>query len=383
MKTKADAFFENENFLEATPLYLRLLSLKPRDFDYNYRYGACLLYNSDNKKDAIKHLNYAATNPAAVPETYYYLGKALHLNYQFSEAIKQYEKFISVRSKPSKSMDAEREIDMCRNGKQLLTTLTDIIVQEKKEIAIDKFFRVYDLSDLGGNFLVTADFQSKIDKKYGHTPLIYYPQDASVIYYSSYGENDNRGKDIYFRRKNTDGTWGEAQLAEGDVNTAFDEDFPYMHPDGKYLYFSSKGHNSMGGYDVFRCKLDLATGKFGSAENLDFAISSPDDDLLYVVDADNRNAWFASARQSQDGTLQVYKVRVERVPIQLVAIKGDFISEIDPQIKKVKIEVRDVLSGQMVASVTSNEKSVYQITFPKGGKYEYTVTLGANESVFK
>ncbi len=383
MKTKADAFFENANFLEATPLYLRLLSLKPRDFDYNYRFGTCLLFNSDNKKEAIKHLNYAASNPSAVPETFYYLGKALHLNYQFSEAIKQYEKFISVRSKPSKLMDAEREIDMCQNGQQLLTTITDIIVQDKKEIAIDKFFRVYDLKDLGGNFLVTADFQTKEDKKNGHTPLVYFPQEASVIYYSSYGENDNRGKDIYFRRKNTDGTWGDAQLAEGDVNSTFDEDFPYMHPDGKHLYFSSKGHNSMGGYDVFRCKLDPSTGKFGPAENLDFAISSPDDDLLYVVDANNKNAWFASARQSQDGTLQVYKVRVERVPIQLVAIKGDFVSELDPQLKKVKIEVRDVVSGQTIGVFNSNEKSIYQITFPKGGKYEYTVTLGFNESMYK
>ena len=382
MKTKADAFFENANFLEATPLYLRLLSLKPRDFDYNYRFGTCLLFNSDNKKEAIKHLNYAASNPSAVPETFYYLGKALHLNYQFSEAIKQYEKFISVRSKPSKLMDAEREIEMCKNGQQLLTTITDIIVQDKKEIAIDKFFRVYDLNDLGGNFLVTADFQTKEDRKNGHIPLVYFPQEASVIYYSSYGENDNRGKDIYFRRKNTDGTWGDAQLAEGDVNSTFDEDFPYMHPDGQYLYFSSKGHNSMGGFDVFRCKLNPATGEFGPIENLDFAISSPDDDLLYVVDANNKNAWFASARQSQDGTLQVYKVRVERVPIQLVAIKGDFNSELDPQLKKVKIEVRDVVSGQTIGVFNSNEKAIYQITFPKGGKYEYTVTLGFNESVY-
>ena len=383
MKTKADAFFENANFLDATPLYLRLLSLKPRDFDYNYRYGTCLLFNSDNKKEAIKHLNYAVSGPSIVPEAYYYLGKAYHLNYQFSEAIKNYEKYISAREKPSKAMDAERDIEMCKNGRQLLTTLTDIIVQEKKEIAVDKFFRVYDLNDLGGNFLVTADFQTKEDKKNGHTPLIYYPEEATVIYYSSYGDNDNRGKDIYFRRKNTDGTWGDAQLAQGDVNSSFDEDFPYMHPDGKYLYFSSKGHNSMGGYDVFRCKLDPSTGTFGPAVNLDFAISSPDDDLLYVVDADNRNAWFASARQSQDGTLQVYKVRVERVPIQLVAIKGDFVSEIDPQLKKVKIEVRDVLSGQTIGTFNSNEKAIYQITFPKGGKYEYTVTIGANESVFK
>ena len=299
MKAQADKMFDSEQYLSATPLYLRLLSLQPREFAYNYKYGTCLLYNSNNKQDAIKYLSFAVNDPAISPDAYYFLGRALHLNYQFNEAIKQYTRYLEKNPNGNKVKDAEREIQMCQNGKRLMTTITDIIVSEKKEITTDKFFRIYDLQDIGGDLLVTADFQTKLDKKNAHVPLVHFPQNASLIYYSSYGDDGNTGKDIYVIKKLPNGSWGLPQQIQGNVNTAFDEDFPYMHPDGNYLYFSSKGHNSMGGYDVFRSKFDPDNNSFGPPENMDFAVSSPDDDVFYVVDSLNKNAYFASARQSE------------------------------------------------------------------------------------
>ncbi len=384
MKTQADKLFDNEQYLEATSLYLRLLSLQPKDVSYNYRYGTCLLFNSDRKADAIKYLTFAVNNdPAIVPEAYYFLGKALHLNYQFNEAIKYYTKYNENKNKAKKQFDADREIQMCQNGKRLMTTISDIIVLDKKEISQEKFFRIYDLENIGGSMLVTAEFQSKLDKKNNHIPLIHFPSRPSVIYYSSYGENGNTGKDIYVRRRLPDGTWGMPQAIQGNVNTKFDEDFPYMHPDGNYLYFSSKGHNSMGGYDVFRSKYDPETNSFGPPENIDFAISSPDDDMFYIVDSLNQNAYFASARQSRDGLLNVYKVKVDRVPLQLSVIKGNFLSEIDPKIKRIDFEIRDYSNGEMIGKFNSNEKGVYLITFPKGGKYEYIMTIEGSKREFR
>jgi len=384
MKTQADKLFDNEQYLEATSLYMRLLSLQPKDVAYNYRYGTCLLFNSDKKTDAIKYLNFAVTNdPAIVPEAYYFLGRALHLNYQFNEAIKYYTKYNENKNKAKKQFDADRDIQMCQNGKRLMTTISDIIVLDKKEISQDKFFRIYNLDNIGGSMLVTAEFQTKLDKKNNHVPLIHFPSKPSVIYYSSYGENGATGKDIYVRRRLPDGSWGMPQAIQGNVNTKFDEDFPYMHPDGNYLYFSSKGHNSMGGYDVFRSKYDPDNNTFGPPENIDFAISSPDDDLFYIVDSLNQNAYFASARQSRDGLLNVYKVKVDRVPLQLSVIKGNFISEIDPKIKRIDFEVRDYSNGELIGKFNSNEKAVYLITFPKGGKYEYIMTIEGSQREFR
>ena len=383
-KKIADDLFEEEKYIEATPYYLRLLAIQPRDHNFNYHYGACLLHNSGKTQDVFKYLNYAVTDPSVDAQANYFLGKAFHFNYQFNDAIKHYKIYqTKAADKAKPSFDVKRQIEMCENGKKLITTITEMIVLDKKEIEKDKFFRIYDLSDIGGNLLVTAEFQTKIDEKKAHVPLIHFPANPTVIYYSSYGENGKTGKDIYVQRRLPSGGWGLPQVLKGDVNTNFDEDYPYMHPDGQYLYFSSKGHNSMGGFDVFRCKYDPDTDMFGKAENMDFAVSSPNDDLFYVVDSLNKNAYFGSNRQSEEGKLFVYKVRVDRVPLNMSVIKGEFNSTINPQMKKVFIDVKDYSNGEFIGNFNSNEKGVYLITFPKGGKYEFTIKVGENKQEFK
>lgn len=384
VKLKADKLFLSEQFVEATPLYLRLIALNPRSTDYNYKYGTCLLFNSSKKQDAFKYLNYSITDPAIAPDAYFYLGKAFHLNFQFNEAIKNYNVYIQKSSgKPNPAFEVERQIEMCQNGKKLLTTISDLVVLEKKQIEYNSFFRLYNLSDIGGVILITADYQSKTDKKRNHVPLIHFPDKAQTIYYSSYGDSDKGSKDIYCRKRLPDGKWGPPLLVEGKVNTKFDEDFPYLSPNGEYLYFCSKGHNSMGGFDIFRSKFDPESHSFGEPENMDFAISSPDNDLFYVVDSLEKNAWFASTRQSENGKIYVYKVRVERVPLQLAIVKGEFKSLINPENKKLNIKVVEVASGNEVGVFKTNDQGKYLITFPKGGKYTYEISVEGSTAIHK
>ena len=196
-KKIADDLFEEEKYIEATPYYLRLLAIQPRDHNFNYHYGACLLHNSGKTQDVFKYLNYAVTDPNVDAQANYFLGKAFHLNYQFNDAIKYYKIYqTKAADKAKPSFDVKRQIEMCENGKKLITTITEMIVLDKKEIEKDKFFRIYDLSDIGGNLLVTAEFQTKIDEKKAHVPLIHFPANPTVIYYSSYGENGKTGKDF-------------------------------------------------------------------------------------------------------------------------------------------------------------------------------------------
>ncbi len=384
LKLKADKLFDAEQFVEATPQFLHLIALNPRSPEYNYKYGTCLLFNSYKKQDAFKYLTFSVTDPNIAPEAYFYLGKAFHLNFQFNEAIKNYNLYIQKSGgKPNPNFDTDHQIEMCQNGKKLLTTITDLVVLEKKEIEYNSFIRLYNLSNIGGSLIVTAEYQSKVDKKKNHTPLIHFPDKAQTIYYSSYGESEKGSKDIYCRNRLPDGKWGLPALVSGNVNTKFDEDFPYLSPNGEYLYFCSKGHNSMGGFDVFRSKFDPENHSFGAPENMDFAISSPDNDLFYVVDSLEKNAYFASSRQSQNGKIHVYKVRVDRVPLQLAIIKGDFASTVKPENKKISIKVTDVNSGNEIGVFKSNDKGSYLITLPKGGKYTYEMTVEGSTLVHK
>lgn len=383
LKSNAEKAYKAESFVEASKLYSQLLAFNVADPLYNYRYGVCLIYNSRKKQDAIKHLTHASKQAGFDPEVFYYLGKAYHLNYEFPEAITNYEKYkAAVGTKLNPELDVNRQIEMSENGKRLLSSMNQMVVLEKKEIETGNFFRIYDLRDIGGDIIVNAQFQSKIDKKKKHVPLIHFPAKPSMIFYSSYGEDEKRGKDIFIRRRLPDGTWSLPQTVNGGVNTPFDEDYPYLHPNGKYLYFCSKGHNSMGGFDVFRSKYDKENNTFGPAENLDFAISSPDNDLLYVVDSLDKNAYFASARQSQDGKIHVYKVRVEQFKDQLAVVKAAFTSSINPTNKKVSVEIYDYTSNAKIGLFNSTEKGVVIITFPKGGKYEYRITVNGGDEEY-
>ncbi|MES2589414.1 MAG: hypothetical protein V4622_10570, partial [Bacteroidota bacterium] len=384
LKAKAEKTFKADNFVDASKIYSQLLAINKTDAFYNYRYGVCLIYNSRKKQDAIKHLFFASKEEGFDPEVFFYLGKAYHLNFEFGEAIKYYNLYKSkAGSKLNTALDVNRQIEMSENGKRLLSSVDEMVVLEKTEIVAARFFDLYDLKNIGGSIIVNAQFQSKIDKKFKHTPIIHFPANPSTIFYSSYGEDEKRGKDIFIRRKLPDGSWSLPQTVNGGVNTLFDEDYPYMHPSGKYLYFCSKGHNSMGGFDVFRSKFDKENNTFGPSENLDFAISSPDDDLFYVVDSLDKNAYFASSRQSLDGKIHVYKVRVEQVPIQLAVIKAGFSSTIKAENKKVTVEVYDFTTNSKIGTFNSTEKGNVLMTFPKGGKYEYQIKVDGVATIFK
>ena len=209
----------------------------------------------------------------------------------------------------------ERQIEMCINGKKLLRNLTDLVVIEKKEMSRIDFYRSYDISGIGGKLLAKPDeeaFKTALDKKKKEKSIIYLATNNNQVFFSSYGDNMDQGKDIYIIRKLPTGEWSKPQTLGYPVNTEYDEDFPFLHPNGKVLYFCSKGHNSMGGYDIYKTTLNEETYTWNKPVNLDFPINTPDDDVLYITNEDEKEAYFSSARASKSGKTAVYHINVER-----------------------------------------------------------------------
>ncbi|NNE55392.1 MAG: hypothetical protein HKN32_05190 [Flavobacteriales bacterium] len=310
------------------------------------------------------------------PRCWYYLGHAYHLNYEFEEAIYAYESFKrEADEKIQRDFDVDRQIEMCEFGSGLLSSIKDLVVLDKEVTGADEFFRFFDLDDLGGKILVAPEeLRTKVDKKLGHTSILHFPGDRTTIYFSSYGKSDENGLDIYQAMVLPDGSFTDVKPVEGFVNTNYDESYPYLHPDGKTLYFASTGHNSMGGYDIFRSTLDPSSGKFSTPENLDFAINTPDDDIFYICDSLNNAAWFASARSSAKGKLHVYNVMVKSLPVNLLLMKGDFLSDINPHSPNAKILVTDQLTERPIAEMyTDPSNGDYLLSLPKPGQYKFTV----------
>ncbi len=116
----ANKLFNDEKYLEAEPMMLQFLSLDQMSPEMNFKYGTCKLFNSSDKEECLKYLKFAAERNAE-PRVHFFLGKAYHLNYQFSEALKEYQKFKALGSEEfKKQYEVDLHIKQCTSGKKLI-----------------------------------------------------------------------------------------------------------------------------------------------------------------------------------------------------------------------------------------------------------------------
>lgn len=377
----AEELFSEQKFIEAMGMYSQLLSLHPTSADYNYRYGATLVYGDPDKEKSFKHLRYAIGKSGVPADVHYFLGRAYHLNYQFAEAIEQYRLYSQkTDSKDKDQWPVQSAIRQCENGLKLLSNIKDVQVLKKVETSEKEFFRNYDLSDIGGRILVCPEeLLTKYDIKSGERFLMYFPGNSSTVFFSSYGNKGENGRDIYRAARLPNGNWSSPVPMTG-INTPYDDNYPFLHPDGETFYFSSKGHSSMGGYDIFKSSFDELTDSFTPPENLDFAVNSPDDDVLYVTDKDNRRAYFASARSSGQDRMHVYQVSVTANPLQLVLLKGNFNSTIEGVSRSAEITVVDASTNKEIGTYYTNASTGdYVIDLPRSGRYKFMVDAEGSE----
>ena len=112
--------------------------------------------------------------------------------------------------------------------------------------------------------------------------------------------------DIYMS-KFTGNQWGTPERLPDIINTPKDEDGVFLHPDGRTLYFSSMGHKTMGGFDIFKSTRD-AQGNWSEPVNVGFPINTPDDDVYFVMSADGKTAYYSSVRKDSKGFSDIYKI---------------------------------------------------------------------------
>ena len=87
------------------------------------------------------------------------------------------------------------------------------------------------------------------------------------------------GTDIYYAKKLPDGKWGKPINLGDGINTKYNEDYPTLLKDGKTLFFSSEGHNSMGGYDLFSSNWNETKETWSTPNNIGYPINTPDDNM--------------------------------------------------------------------------------------------------------
>jgi outer membrane protein OmpA-like peptidoglycan-associated protein/tetratricopeptide (TPR) repeat protein len=205
-------------------------------------------------------------------------------------------------------------------------------------------------------------------------PSISLSLDENEIYIACDQPGGYGGLDLYKSVK-VNGVWSPAANLGPRINTAEDEDSPYIDPNGKRLYFSSRGHSSMGGFDIFRSEFD---GKEWSApSNLGFPVNSAGDDIFFIMPLKYNRGYYSSNKTGGKGKMDLYRVtfadeRPSFAEIRGLVLKGDkfvptysSISLLDPLTKEsLTSHESDSTSGHYLLMVSHGTKNLMKVETP-------------------
>lgn len=200
--------------------------------------------------------------------------------------------------------------------------------------------------------------------------------DGDEVYFASDRNEGYGGVDIYVTKKLPNGKWGQPQNLGATINTKFDEDFPNISADGKTLFFSSKGHTSMGGYDIFKASWDNVKRTFTTVKNLGYPINTPEDNMNYRESKTGRTGYISALRAGGLGDLDIYSVTFNEIDPEYTVIKGYVTcSDTNQVLKNVLISVLDLQTDQEYGSYLANPNTGRYIIILPPGKFNLLVDV--------
>ncbi|NOR33994.1 MAG: OmpA family protein [Bacteroidales bacterium] len=147
----------------------------------------------------------------------------------------------------------------------------------------------------------------KLTSKDGETSACFSPDGKELYYVSRNSKLTLGGKDILLSRLDSKGKWSEPVNLGMTINTIYDEEGVFISPDNNYLYFASKGHTSMGGFDIFR-SARKEDGSWSDPENLGYPLNTPDDEIFYITDRTGSHGYYSAIREGGSGSRDICKV---------------------------------------------------------------------------
>jgi outer membrane protein OmpA-like peptidoglycan-associated protein/tetratricopeptide (TPR) repeat protein len=237
-----------------------------------------------------------------------------------------------------------------------------------------------------------------------HESTVSLSYDGKRLYFVSDKPGGLGNRDIYYCDLDAKGRWGPPINVGAPINTMYAEEGVFIHPDGKTMYFSSQGHKTMGGFDIF--KSTLVDGEWTEPVNLGYPINNPDDDVFFVISGSGRHGYYASLKGDGCGEKDIYKitflgpekpfalnaednllasvtapikVQVIAPPVEiksaaLTILKGVITDALTGKALEATIELIDNQRNEIIASFKSNSASgKYLVSLPAGKNYGIAV----------
>ncbi|MCU0433468.1 MAG: hypothetical protein MUC87_08450 [Bacteroidia bacterium] len=208
--------------------------------------------------------------------------------------------------------------------------------------------------------------------------------DGRTIYFASERPGGYGGRDLWLAEQMPDGSWGNLKNLGPNVNTADNEDSPFIHPNGSSLVFSSEGHNSMGGYDIFVSEFDGKSNSFLAPVNIGYPINTAGDDKYLIMAPDGMHGYYSSGRPGGLGKQDLYSVEIKSGSLLgSVAMISGMLTLDDKAVRGVVTVKQDSVLLEKFYVQSNTETGRYLINLPAGHLYELSYEISGVEQIRK
>lgn len=200
--------------------------------------------------------------------------------------------------------------------------------------------------------------------------------DGNTLYFVSNRPGGLGGYDIWKSTLKKDGYWAEPENLGPDINTPYDEHTPFLHPDGKTLYFSSDGWPGLGNKDIFLSRMD-DSGKWGKPENMGYPINTFNEETGLIVTPDGNEGLFSSNFKGGYGDMDIYifKMPENKKPLPITYVKGIVKDQETGAFLEAKVQVVNLKNKHVEYNdFTSKENGDFLTVIPIGGNYSFNVS---------
>lgn len=292
--SEAERLFNDGKYFEATEIYTSLLLRNSTDARLNYRLGRCMIALKDYER-AIIYFEYAAKK--RFYKSYYFLYEAHYAMYSFDKAVEAIDMYIEKDDLTEDAKTAAYGLrEKAVTASRMLGAVENIVVDDSVRLHKSQLLSVYNLTNSLGT--VFYDSNDTVSQRVGYLTgredkkIVTLLRDSMSALAVSYKLLD---------------LWGDTTFLSDVINTQNDENFPFEMSDGVTLYFASKGHDAIGGYDIFMSRFNSSTNDYTKPLNLGMPFNSPANDYMLVIDDLSRRGWFATDRYQHEDSVVVYR----------------------------------------------------------------------------
>lgn len=327
-----------------------------------------------------------AVDTLSVPSTQFSMEKLIHVtdsltkNYRFSEAAGLFETAKAGADSLSAILIDEAMIQ-AQNGDNMTGFCSNPVAVARERFSLNDFFLFYPLKDHSWR-----NVPNQLDSLGGDpfARAIYFPDGSEEVYWSA---KDQDGIRNIYHSHHRDTLWTVPELINEQMTTSSDEIYPMLSPDGKQLFFASKGLYGMGGYDLYVSNWDDNLNDWGVPVNMGFPYSSPYDDFLFINTADGKYSMFASNRNCSRDSVDVYVLEFDSTPIRKAVRDPRELRKLcalDPVNDPARIDSKSAVyeSVQVNADMRRYSTKMQEVRSLRDALYKYSTSADETERSF-